>query len=114
MHESIDESPNFTNICIFRGENAYLWSKLLPQSLKFRGWDRVDGIRRIHSIGHFYAKIQKEKCSATFLYTKETMLWPKKIIPESLKSNCVQTKCNSLLFGIVWSTFSCTSIVQSA
>jgi hypothetical protein len=66
MHESIDESLNFTNICIFRGENAYLWrnfnvicsvhtffhifSKLLPQSLKFRGWDRFDGIRRIHSI----------------------------------------------------------------
>jgi hypothetical protein len=51
MQESIDESPNFTNICIFRCENAYLWrnfnvicsvytffhifSKLLPQSLKF-------------------------------------------------------------------------------
>jgi hypothetical protein len=66
MHESIDESPNFTNICIFRDENAYLWrdfnvicsvhpffhifSKLLPQSLKFRGWDRFDGIRRIHSM----------------------------------------------------------------
>jgi hypothetical protein len=64
MHESIDEGPNFTNICIFRGENAYLWrnfnvicrvhtffhifSKLLPQSLKFQGWDRFDGIRRIH------------------------------------------------------------------
>jgi hypothetical protein len=65
MHESIDESPNFTNICIFRGEDAYLWrnfnvicsvhtffhifSKLLPQSLNFRGWDRFDGIRRIHN-----------------------------------------------------------------
>jgi hypothetical protein len=63
-YESIDEIPNFTNICIFRGENAYLWrnfnvicsdhtffhifSKLLPQSMKFRGWDRFDGIRRIH------------------------------------------------------------------
>jgi hypothetical protein len=65
MHESIDESPNF----IFRGENAYLWrnfnvicsvhtfchifSKLLPQSLKFRGWDRFDGIWRKHSISCF-------------------------------------------------------------
>jgi hypothetical protein len=55
MHESMDESPNFTNICIFRGENVYFWrnfnvicsvhtffhifSKLLPQSLKFRGWE---------------------------------------------------------------------------
>jgi hypothetical protein len=25
MHESLDESPNLTNIHIFRGGNAYLW-----------------------------------------------------------------------------------------
>jgi hypothetical protein len=74
MHESIDESPNFTNICIFRGENAYLcgnfnvfcsvhtfshiFSKLLPQSLKFRGWDRFDGIRRIHFIQDLFNILQ--------------------------------------------------------
>jgi hypothetical protein len=66
MHESIDESSNFMIICFLRGENAQLlrnfnvicsvhkffhvFSKLLPQSLKFRGWNRFDGIRRIHSI----------------------------------------------------------------
>jgi hypothetical protein len=81
MHESIDESPNFTNICIFRGENAYLWrninvicsvhtffhifSKLLPQLLKFRGWDRFDGIRRIHSMlftGRKCVTLEKFQC----------------------------------------------------
>jgi hypothetical protein len=65
MHEAIDESSNFTNICIIWGENAYLWRNFnvicsvhtffyifsnLSQSLKFRGWNRFDGIRRIHSI----------------------------------------------------------------
>jgi hypothetical protein len=78
-------------ICIFRGENAYLWrnfnvicsvhtffhnfSKLIPQSLKFRGWDRFDGIRRIHSIedfdGETFGKRKFQKIGCFFAFYRK-------------------------------------------
>jgi hypothetical protein len=68
VYESINESPNYAffgvktrifgetrrNFNVICSVHAFfhIFSKLLPQSLKFRGWDRFDGIRRIHSINH--------------------------------------------------------------
>jgi hypothetical protein len=47
MHESTGESPNFTNICIFRGENAYLWRNF-------------NVICSVHTFFHIFSKLLPE------------------------------------------------------